>query len=295
MREKKSEVFYAYRYFLTNSGQLSLFEGESLDRKEKMDGVLRKISDEGIRKETIKGQEYLTIYVKRYGDALHLFKFSKKREQVKFELVKQDIQPNEQLDYPFCYLLIDTTRQQFLISRNTVVFQKPEQGRNAVEGFFQVLLGQTPWNIGLREITNSAPFWESVKDADKIYMLRFELSSPNLFGNLFKTNELLKKVKELQNSELTTFQFNNKQGGLRITKEELQDTVEYANNGGGTWTMKLVPRGEKKKITLSGKLNVKTTTVQDFEVVYEKMTAEDWEARIETVDTLDLERKNGDK
>ena len=59
--------------------------------------------------------------------------------------------------------------------------------------------------------------------------------------------------------------------------------------------MKLVPRGEKKKITLSGKLNVKTTTVQDFEVVYEKMTAEEWEARIETVDTLDLERKNGDK
>jgi hypothetical protein len=115
------------------------------------------------------------------------------------------------------------------------------------------------------EIINLSTFWDTIENADKIFELKLNLKSPNLFGFALTTSQLLQNVKNDFNNDELDMNLKNTSGNLKITKNTLGDAIDYAGGGGGHWQLSFIRKGRTKKTTVKSNKSVKTIEVTNFE------------------------------
>ena len=113
------------------------------------------------------------------------------------------------------------------------------------------------------EISDIASFWDTVKEAERIYEMNLYLRSPNLFGGAFRTNELLEMLKKYTNNDEVDISLKNDSGSLNIDTE-MEDPLNYVVNGGGKWKITYGRKGKKRKKTVSSASKVKLVEIDNF-------------------------------
>ncbi len=270
MDKSKGHLFYVYRYFIVHSGQLSLFNQQkgSQQGKNKIQFLVSECIEKNKIICDIADRKHILLFVKNISEDIALFKFSKDAPVTRYQLDDSDIIESRESNFPYVFVIIDTKQQLICLEHKTNVFAKIEICKNSFSSFVDHFIHDLNYTFSMDEISDSGSFWDNVQNAERIYQLQLNLRSPNLFGGIYETNAFLKKIKELFNNDECAFNLKNSAGNLNITKEAMDDPLQYASSGGGSWKLTITKKGRKKKTTVSSKKSVKTLEINDFEERY---------------------------
>lgn len=141
---------------------------------------------------------------------------------------------------------IDTERQIVIFEYNTPI-ATPDNVKNVLHQLINKSANQSGYEVKLDFLVDKFAFWDIIKESVGIYQIAFNLNAPNLFGGSKKANEWLKNLKEKHNMSNVAFVFRNENSELSYDQEELESYRDYADSGGGSWTLGVLQNGRKKK------------------------------------------------
>jgi hypothetical protein len=141
---------------------------------------------------------------------------------------------------------IDTERQIVIFEYNTPI-ATPDNVKNVLHQLINKSANQSGYEVKLDFLVDKFAFWDIIKESVGIYQIAFNLNAPNLFGGSKKANEWLKNLKEKHNMSNVAFDFRNENSELSYDQEELESYRDYADSGGGSWTLGVLQNGRKKK------------------------------------------------
>jgi len=266
----RAKEYFAYRYFLINKNQLSLHS-----REQKEDTLCRLkdvLSKQKKIKRSYRGKDYI-LYPKNWGD-IFLCKFSKEKSLTKHVEGDLDIKENVEEDYPFVYIIIDTISQAVLIQKNTSVFSKVETTKNRLTAILNEIIDSHSFTIMCDSISDKNQFWNAVETSTKIFKLELCLKAPNLFGASVKANEYMEERKRELNINKMKVELDNDIGELKITRDNMDDFIEYAAEGGGHYILDYSDGQRRKKLSSSNNSKVIVLPSELDEVDYPRIVEE---------------------
>lgn len=196
-----ASLFYAYRYFVVKNEQMMLFESNVSPI---IDLVSRCEKEKQIFIEVEQRQD-LFLHIQKYNEQTHLFKFCRDFPITKYgyDAEKADIIKSRESNYPFVYVIINTKKQIILLENKTAIYTTIDACKSAFKSFVVTYIHNPIYSFSMDEITYLSTFWDTIEDADKIFELKLNLKSPNLFGSALTTNKLLQQLKtDFNNDEL---------------------------------------------------------------------------------------------
>lgn len=250
--------FFAFRYFVVESSQISLLN----------DGVspIIKMIEDCKRKRQIsinvENRMDILTFEKEYDTNTFLFKFSRDFPITKYvnDDFKKDIIEITESNYPYIYVIIDVKKQIVLLERKTSIYPNATAVKNAFKAFVLTYNYSENYTFSMDEIIELSRFWNIISNSREIFELTLNLKSPNLFGGMLTTNDLLKKTKETYNNDEIEIKFKNSKGKLKINRE-IDDAIKYAGSGGGSWKITRKRDDNMKKETLSSKSAIKIVEI----------------------------------
>ncbi|MBP6755494.1 MAG: hypothetical protein KA210_05040 [Bacteroidia bacterium] len=234
--------FYAIRYFVVKSS-LTLFPlDEGLKPKDLFIQPLVNRLETKYYNRTYTArilndnpkERYLAGYLLKSTDT-HLIQLDK-------DLFNESDIPN----WEKLFFDIDTERQIVIFEYNTPI-ATPENVKNVLHQLINKSANQSGYEVKLDFLVDKFAFWDIIKESVGIYQIAFNLNAPNLFGGSKKANEWLKNLKEKHNMTNVGFDFRNENSELNYDQEELESYRDYADSGGGSWTLGVLQNGRKKK------------------------------------------------
>jgi hypothetical protein len=177
---------------------------------------------------------YLVGYLLKSTDT-HLIKLDKELFN------EEDIQNWEKL-----FFVIDTKNQVIAIEHQNQT-ATPENVKNVLHKLTNKSASNSGYEVKLDFLVDKFAFWEIIKESQGIYQIAFDLNAPNLFGGSKKANSWLKNLKERHNMTKVAVDFRNENAELGYEEEELESYRDYADSGGGHWTLGVLENGRKKK------------------------------------------------
>jgi len=156
------------------------------------------------------------------------------------------------------FFIIDTEKQMLLIEYNTLI-ATPENVKNVFHHLTRKAATSSGYEIKLDFLVDEFAFWNIIKESVGIFQIAFNLNAPNLFGGTKKANEWMKILKEKHNMTNVSVDFRNEKPELRYDEEELESYRDYADSGGGHWTLGVLQNGRKKKYYSVNHLRKKET------------------------------------
>jgi hypothetical protein len=129
--------------------------------------------------------------------------------------------------------------------------------------------------VDLNPVVGKRAFWDilsqSKREQKKIQSIDLKLNSPNLNLLNQKARDSLKFLKDTFNSTQVNFEMKNPEEGLDIdeNKGELKDYIDYAEEGGGTWELKIEGEGVVKSHSKTAKIKRKIDESNILEFVME--------------------------
>lgn len=234
--------FYAIRYFVVKSS-LTLFPlEEGLQPKDLFTLPLVNRLETKYYKRTYTArilndnpkERYLAGYLLKSTDT-HVIQLDK-------DLFNESDIPN----WEKLFFDIDTERQIVIFEYNTPI-ATPDNVKNVLHQLINKSANQSGYEVKLDFLVDKFAFWDIIKESVGIYQIAFNLNAPNLFGGSKKANEWLKNLKEKHNMSNVAFDFRNENSELSYDQEELESYRDYADSGGGSWTLGVLQNGRKKK------------------------------------------------
>jgi len=234
----------------------------------------------------IDNRQHILLFVRKYSDNVYLFKFCRDFPITKYDFdeLNSDVIESKESNFPYIFVLVDTEKQIICLESKTTVFQKIESCRNIFKGFVITYIHDLDYTFSMDEITFISTFWEIIASCDKIYELKLNLKSPNLFGGIYDTNQFLKNLKESFNNDETDVKLKSNSGNLKVTHEELEDPLKYAGGGGGHWELSVIKRGRTKKTTIKSNKSVKTIEIKNFEEEFKFFSDNEILEKINSID-----------
>lgn len=234
---------FAIRYFVVKSSEV-LFTPKQIENPQDifLEPLLNKVEVEYYKRtyttrlidSAADSQRYALGYFLKSIDS-HLINLDSEM------FTEQDIENWEKLLF-----ILDRDRQLFICQHSSNI-STPENVRNVLYKMSEALLAEYGYDLKLEFIVDEFKFWEIVKDSQGIYQIAFSLNAPNLFGGTKKANEWLKKLKEKHNMTSVKVDFRNENANLLMDEEELESYRDYADSGGGAWTLGVLRNNKKKK------------------------------------------------
>lgn len=197
----------------------------------------------------LKGCEFKFYYSKAISENSYLLKFSKKTNELLNEASETDITPKQVDNYPFSYIIIDTTRQLFLIQKNSDISSSVITLKNHIANAISHFLIRNNITIKLELMTEKSKFWDTIKKYNgEISSVELYLISPNFLGQSYSSTKMMESFRESTNSESVKFTLNNEQGKLIVDQDNIffKDGIEYIANGCGKWRIKVSGKGYSK-------------------------------------------------
>lgn len=171
---------------------------------------------------------------------------------------------------PFLSLIIDISTQILLLERKSS-FQNIDTTIRLLESYLGKEINKLPetsntYFVTLREISQAKEFWSQLEPSKYIYSLELHFNRPNLFEGRFKANELINSVSNGTSFGDFIIKLTNKNGRLKILRDNFADYINLITSGGGSYKVKfaLFKRGTNaKKITLDSRNNVESVELPD--------------------------------
>jgi hypothetical protein len=234
--------FYALRYFVVKSS-LTLFPiDEGLQPKDLFTQPLvyrletkyyNRTYTARILNDNLKDR-YLVGYLLKSTDT-HVIQLDK-------DLFNESDIPN----WEKLFFVIDTEKQIIIFEYNTPI-ATPDNVKNVLHQLTNKSANQSGYEVKLDFLVDKFAFWDIIKQSAGIYQIAFDLNAPNLFGGSKKANEWLKTLKEKHNMTHVAVDFRNENAELNYEQDELESYRDYADSGGGSWTLGVLQNGRKKK------------------------------------------------
>ena len=178
--------------------------------------------------------KYLVGYILKSTDT-HVIRL----DQVLFD--EEDIQNWEKL-----FFILDTEKQIIAIEHQSQI-ATPDNVKNVLHQMTNQIASNNGYEVKVDFLVDKFAFWEIIKESHGLYQIAFDLNAPNLFGGSKKANEWLKNLKEKHNMTKVGVDFRNENANLNYEYEELESYRDYADSGGGSWTLGVLQNGRKKK------------------------------------------------
>ena len=236
----KELEFNAYRYFMVQEEQLTLFDRE---REDVVSDFITLLRSNAKVITTHRNRRYLLYLIKELEASVLICKLARERHYIRHDEGERDIQTEEEIDYPFLYIIISFPLQIILIQKKTTVFSNMDTAKEVLAQIISTAVNFVKYRFNIDEITHKKRIWEMVEASDFIYWIRLNLKSPNLFGARFEANEFLKKQRDLHNASEVGIEFKNDHGRLKITKEIFESFIDYISAGAGKYVVKLRTEG----------------------------------------------------
>ncbi|MCB0748109.1 MAG: hypothetical protein KDC90_11665 [Ignavibacteriae bacterium] len=154
---------------------------------------------------------------------------------------EEDIQNWEKL-----FFIIDKTKQIIAFEHNSTV-ATPDNVKNVLQKLTDGYANSFGFEIKLDFLVDKFAFWDIIDHSNGLYQIAFDLNAPNLFGGSKKANEWLSSLKEKHNMTEVSVDFRNSRADLTYDTDELESYRDYADSGGGNWTLGVLENGRKKK------------------------------------------------
>ncbi len=154
---------------------------------------------------------------------------------------EEDIQNWEKL-----FFILDTKKQVIAIEHQNQI-ATAENVKNVLFKLTNKTAANNGYEIKLDFLVDKFAFWEIIKVSQGLYQIAFDLNAPNLFGGSKKANDWLSNLKEKHNMTKVAVDFRNENGELGYEEEELESYRDYADSGGGHWTLGVIENGRKRR------------------------------------------------
>jgi hypothetical protein len=193
------------------------------------------------------GKEYTTRIIEQTVDNRFLIGYLLK--SVDLNLISLDeVLFNEQEieNWEKILFVIDQETQIIAFEQNSAI-ASPENIKNVLTLLTNSAITEFSYNIQLEFIVDKLRFWSIIDKSTGIFQIAFKLNAPNLFGASKVANEWLKELKERHNMTSIGVDVKNENAALKYDKEELESYRDYADSGGGQWTLTVLQSNRKKR------------------------------------------------
>lgn len=179
------------------------------------------------------------------------------------------------------FFVIDQETQIIAFEQDSYI-ATPENIKNVLELLTNGPIFQWGYNIKLDFIVDKFRFWSIIEKANGIFQIAFKLNAPNLFGGSKRANEWLKELKDKHNMTSIGVDVKNENVALTYNHEELESYRDYADSGGGEWTLTVLQANRKKKYKSANHLRKSDLEIENdspgfiinnIQTVVEKMSA----------------------
>ena len=144
------------------------------------------------------------------------------------------------------FFIIDTKNQIIAFEHQNQI-ATPENVKNVLLKLTNKYAFDSGYEVKLDFLVDKFAFWEIINEANGIYQIAFDLNAPNLFGGSKKANEWLENLKKKHNMTKVSMDFRNENAELGYERDELESYRDYADSGGGHWTLGVLKNGRKKR------------------------------------------------
>ena len=242
--------FVTLGYYIIRSEQCTLFENKYPDTAE---GKQKLFEDLFLQNETTyvsRKSEFVLADVEHH-DNYYYGKFAKRRKQKLSKKEGHHILDTSLTGYPYSYFVCDTTKNIFCIEIKSSVYKTPESIIGILSAMVTEKIRSEGYVCIFEAVTQKRAFWNTIKDAKKIYYLQLTLNSPNLLNSNKKAREVVKALQGKFNNTTTKVELKNEEGNLKIEENEVTNNyIEYAEEAGGNWVVKF----DGKKVKSSDKI-----------------------------------------
>lgn len=259
---KTGRTFAAYRYFLIQSEQISLYDTVKESRRKAVENFFSRAIEERKVSFDIDDRKQVLAFERKITDKIMLFIFGSEKHETKYRESDIGIESIIETNLPYVYLIFDIERQLLLLEMKTSVFRDIAQAQNKLQKWFGQAFFQHGFEIIFEEILDENTFWQYVESEGSISDVTITLNSPNLFAGFIEIDEALRNIREIYNNTQTTLSVSNKNApltGIQRENRELSAAVRYASAGGGEWVLR--KRTRKGMRTYKSRNNVKKVNI----------------------------------
>lgn len=170
-------------------------------------------------------------------------------KSVETHLIKVQDEEIDESDIPNwekLFFVIDTVAQVMIIEHDQSIATS-ENIKNVLERLTNRFAGNRGYEVKLEFLVDKFAFWKIIQESSGIYQIAFQLNAPNLFGASKSANEWLKTLKEKHNMSRVGVDFRNDNARLTYDPDELESYRDYADSGGGNWTLGVLQGSRKRR------------------------------------------------
>lgn len=252
--------FFGIRYFNIVDQQSELFKGNNPE-KLFLSPFLN--NDEvGFRNKI-----YTTrVFFREDDDRFLAGCFFKSKDTHVIALKENDFDETDILNWEKLYFIIDTEDQIFACQLKQSV-ANPSTIRNRILDLAQRYYRNSGYSLKLEFLRERESFWNLIKGSEEIYEINFSLNAPNLFGLSKEATGFLREVKDIYNIDSLDIGLKNENGTLLYDESELEPLRDYADDGGGKWTVKILEDGKKQTHSSDSYFSAKEIDLEENEQV----------------------------
>lgn len=187
---------------------------------------------------------YLVGYFLKSTD-VHLINLDEKL------FIEEDI-----LNWEKVFFVIDQETQIFACQQNYDI-ATADNIKNVLEILTNSAISSFGYVVKLEYIVDKFKFWNIIEESNGIFQIAFKLNAPNLFGGSKVANQWLKELKDKHNMTTVGVDVRNENASLTYVEEELESYRDYADSGGGEWTLAVLQKGKRRKYKSANHLRQK--------------------------------------
>ncbi|MCX6354107.1 MAG: hypothetical protein NTZ78_04275 [Candidatus Aureabacteria bacterium] len=200
------------------------------------------------RDHKLASQEY-AVRITEKEDNVFWGKLSRKHYHAMHPKTTDDIKDIVTEDWPYLEFLCDCSpgKQLIVIEYNSTVIYKISAMRTILDSLVSRAMFHHGYSVRFEPIIDDTTFWSIVEGSDGIYSLTFLLNSPNLFGAESEADKALEHLRGIFNNTRVKVTFDNESGRLKVPRKDIETYREYADKGGGEWTITTRTKGKKRR------------------------------------------------
>lgn len=234
--------FFAIRYFIVNSSLIKFPSEDDLRPKDLF--IFPIITSE-------KVEYYKKTYTSRLLNSNHrdryLVGYLLKSINVNLIELEENLFDEKNIkNWEKLFFIIDTIKQVIIIENKPQVASE-DNVKNVLFKLTNEFVRSSGYELKLDFLIDDNAFWDIIKSSNGVYQIAFNLNAPNLFGGNKKANEWLSDLKEKHNMTRVSVDFKNDNAKLKYESEELESYRDYADSGGGSWTLGILKDGKKRR------------------------------------------------
>ena len=160
------------------------------------------------------------------------------------------------------FFVIDQETQIFACQHNYDI-ATADNIKNVLEILTNAAISSFGYVVKLEYIVDKFKFWNIIEESNGIFQIAFKLNAPNLFGGSKVANQWLKELKDKHNMTTVGVDVRNENAALTYDEEELESYRDYADSGGGEWTLAVLQKGRRRKYKSANHLRQKDLDLEN--------------------------------